>query len=491
MTSPSGVALTIILAIVLLGSCIGFYAGRRRTMSLEQWTVGGRGFGALLIWLLMAGEIYSAFSFLGVSGWAYSRGGPVLYVLAYMILFNVVNFFILPPIWDLGRRHGLQTLPDFFRMRFGSRALAACAAFIGVAFMIPYLELQIAGLGIIVQVSSYGGIGRTPAMIIALALLAGFLLSSGVRAVAWVSVLKDFLTMGAVVAIGVWVPRHFFGGTGRMFAVLAQVHPAHLTMPGATSKLGHAWFVSTVLLTAMGASMWPHIFGATFTARSGDVLRRNAILMPLYAISLVLIFIAGFTAVLVVPGLKDGDLSLLTVVRQTFPPWMLGLIGGAGALTAMVPAAILLLSASTLFAKNLWRPTFAPAMPDEQVARLAKSTVIVLGLISLYFAVYSSNTLVSLLLLGYAGVTQFFPGVVLGLFWKRVSAKGVFWGMLVGVAGAAALSLTGRDPLAGINAGFLALCVNFAVVVSVSLLSHAQVPRSGPEELTVGNSGEC
>ena len=113
------------------------------------------------------------------------------------------------------------------------------------------------------------------------------------------------------------------------------------------------------------------------------------------------------------PGLANGDLALLTMVRKTFPAWMLGVIGGAGALTAMVPAAILVLTASALFAKNLVRPLFAPAMTDDQVARLARAMVVVLSLISLYFATHSSATLVSLLLLGYAGVTQFFPGVVL------------------------------------------------------------------------------
>jgi solute:Na+ symporter, SSS family len=127
-----------------------------------------------------------------------------------------------------------------------------------------------------------------------------------------------------------------------------------------------------------------------------------------------------------------------------------------------------------LFAKNLWRPIFAPAMTDDRVARLAKITVVALSLISLYFAVYSSATLVSLLLLGYAGVTQFFPGVVLGLFWKRVRMVGVFGGMIVGVAGTAFLMLSKRDPIGGLNAGFIALCANFAVAVLVSILAPAK-----------------
>jgi len=173
----------------------------------------------------------------------------------------------------------------------------------------------------------------------------------------------------------------------------------------------------------------------------------------------------------VVPGLSNGDLSMLTLVRKAFPPWILGVVGGAGALTAMVPAAILILTASTLFAKNLVRPIFLPAMTDDQVAKLARIMVVALSLISLYFAIYSSTTLVSLLLLGYAGVSQFFPGVVLGLFWKRVTMAGVFAGLMAGVVSAAFLILSNRDPFGGLNAGFCALCLNFAITVAMSLVA--------------------
>jgi SSS family solute:Na+ symporter len=474
--SPSAVSLTTIFVIVGTGVLIGFLAGVRRKMDLEQWTVGGRGFGVLLVFLLMAGEVYTTFSFLGASGWAYSRGGPTLYILAYLTLAYVVSFFILPQIWELGRKHGMQTQSDFFTIRYGSKYLAGFVCVVGIASFIPYLQLQITGVGIIVSIASFDGVGRTPAMVVAVALLVAFVFASGIRAVAWVSVLKDVLMVIAAVSIGIGVPYIHFGGIGRMFAALAQSHPSHLTMPGATTNLNHTWFISTVLLTSLGFYMWPHAFGAAFTAKSGETLRRNAVVMPLYTITLAFIFFVGFTAVLVVPGLHNGDLSLLTIVRESFPPWFLGVIGGAGALTAMVPAAIFILTAATLFAKNFYRPIFAPQMTDDAVARLARVMVVVLGVISLLLAIYKSATLVGLLLIGYSGVTQFFPGVVLGLYWKRVTMAGVFAGLIAGTAAVILLMLCHRDPFYGWSAGFVALCLNFLVTTLVSLMTPAQ-PR--------------
>jgi SSS family solute:Na+ symporter len=471
--SPSGVSMTMTFAIVAIGVTIGILAGARRRMDLEQWTVGGRGFGAVLIFLLMAGEVYTTFAFLGASGWAYSRGGPTLYVMAYLTLAYVVSFFILPQIWEVGRKYGMQTQADFFNVRYDNKYLAGFVCIVGIASFVPYLQLQLTGLGIIVSIASFDGIGRTPAMVISVALLAAFVFTSGVRAVAWVSVLKDALMLFAAVAIGISIPKIYFGGIGPMFAALAHAHPAHLTMPGATANLGHTWYISTVLLTSLGFYMWPHAFGSTFTAKSGDTLRRNAAVMPLYSLTLAFILFAGFAAVLIVPGLPKGDLSLLTIVRGSFPPWFLGVIGGAGALTAMVPASVFILTAATLFAKNLYRPVFAPAMTDDQVAKLARVTVIVLGVVSLCLAIYSSTTLVSLLLTGYAGVTQFFPGVLLGLYWKRVTATAVFAGMVVGVATSIFLMLSHRDPVFGWSAGFIALCLNFLITLSLSMLTPA------------------
>ena len=230
----------------------------------------------------MAGEVYTTFSFLGASGWAYSRGGPTLYIMAYLTLAYVVSFFILPQIWELGRKHGLQTQSDFFSMRYGNKYLAGICVRGRRRLPDSVPAASAHGLGIIVSVASFDGIGRTPAMVISVVLLAAFVFASGVRAVAWVSVLKDVLMVFAAVSIGIGIPYIHFGGIGPMFAALAHARPAHLTMPGATANLGHTWYISTVLLTSLGFYMWPHAFGAAFTAKSADTLapqrRRDAAL---------------------------------------------------------------------------------------------------------------------------------------------------------------------------------------------------------------------
>ncbi len=69
---------------------------------------------------------------------------------------------------------------------------------------------------------------------------------------------------------------------------------------------------------------------------------------------------------------------------------------------------------------------------------------------------------------------QFFPGVILGLYAKRVSTLGIFAGMATGVFIFIPLMVTKHDPLLGLNAGFIALFCNFIVVIAVSYFKPAE-----------------
>jgi SSS family solute:Na+ symporter len=434
-----------------------------------MWTVGGRQFGIILIWLLMAGEIYTTFTFLGASGWAYTRGAPTFYILIYGALAYTISFFILPLIWKLGKKHGLHTQPDFFIKRYNSRTLGVLVAVIGVVFIIPYLQLQLTGLGLIVEVASNYTISPNVAILLSFFLTCIFVYTSGIRGTAWVSIVKDIMMIAAVAIVGIGVPYIYFGGIGPMFEKLIEQRPDFLVFPGATENMDSLWVMSTALLTGLGFYMWPHTFGSVFSARSALTIKRNAIIMPFYQIPILLVFLVGFTALLIIPDLENGDFAFLSLVAETYPPWFLGFVGAAGAVTAMVPSSILILFASTLLAKNVYRTGINPRASEETVVKISRFMVLIITGLGLLFAIYFPNALVNLLLIGYDGVTQFFPGVVLGLFWKRVTKTGVLWGIITGIALVAFLVLGGHDPLWGINAGFIALVVNAAATVAISL----------------------
>src|SRR5215213_4123352 len=121
-------ALVIIALFFATSILLGILARRGRKMTLEQWSVGGRGFGPIFVFLLMAGEIYTTFTFLGSSGWAYGRGAPAYYILCYGALAYIMSYWLAPAVWRYARAHDLVSQPDFFAHKYRSGAFGSLVA---------------------------------------------------------------------------------------------------------------------------------------------------------------------------------------------------------------------------------------------------------------------------------------------------------------------------------------------------------------------------
>ncbi len=485
-------ALVIIILVTLFALFLGIRARRGRDMSLEQWSVGGRSFGTAIVFLLMAGEIYTTFTFLGGSGFAYGKGAPVYYILAYGTLAYIISYWMLPPIWRYAKKEKLVSQPHYFARRYESRALGFLVAVVGVIALIPYLVLQMKGLGIIVLTASYGTISPKVAIWIGAAVVTVYVMISGVRGSAWNAVVKDILILFIAVFLGIYLPLHYYGGLGDMFHAIDVAKPGFLTFPAKGSSV--LWFQSTVILTALGFFMWPHTFGSLYTAKNEDTFRRNAIVLPIYQLILLFVFFVGFAATLKVPGLKGGDidLSLLKLSIQTFDPWFVGVIGAAGIMTALVPGSMILTSAATLLANDIYRGSVGQ-VSDAKVTTLARLLVPVIALVAVFFTLNGGSTIVAMLLMGYNFVTQLFPSLICTLMRRNpVTKAGAFCGILAGVLAVAAITLTNStigglfpflpDPLKDLNVGLVALVLNVVVTAVVSALTRSSsvVSESSP-----------
>jgi SSS family solute:Na+ symporter len=469
----------ILIALSAVGALVlGMSARHGHKMKLEEWTVGGRGFGAILVFLLLAGEIYTTFTFLGASGYAYGLGAPAYYILAYGTLAYVISYFMLPPIWAYARRLNLVTQPDFFAAKFASPTLGVLVALVGVVALIPYLVLQFTGLGIIVEVASYGAIPKSIAVLLGAAVVSLYVIVSGVRGSAWTAVVKDILIILVAVFLGLYLPLHYQGGITAMFTALDHAKPGFLAFAATGKSL--SWFISTVLLTALGFFMWPQSFAACYTARHADVFRKNAIVLPLYQLVLLFIFFVGFSAALVVPGLHGSasNMALLKVSVAAFPPVIVGIIGATGVLTALVPGSMIMMTAATLFSRNLVA-AIRPGQSDDTTALIAKTLVPVVGVIAAYFAISGSSTIVALLLMGYSFVTQLFPSLICSLLPRNPATKeGAIAGIVVGVGTVVYFTLTSAtiakllpgapEIVRDLNVGTAALVLNILALVIVS-----------------------
>ena len=468
--SGAATALTIVAVVVLGTIAFALLGVHRIRMDPAQYIVGGRSFGTIFLWVLLAGEIYTTFTFLGIAGLAYSQGAPGYYVMAYGTCAYIIAYFITPRIWRVGKDHNLLTGPDFFETRFNSRPLGVGVAVVMFVMIIPYVAIQLSGLQIILRIAGYGAYNATASVCIAFLILALFVFSAGLRGTAWASVIKDVLVLGAVVFAGVAIPMHFFGSPSAMIARVLDTHPQMLALPPGAAYHGTTWFWSTVLLSAVGFFMGPHSFNAVYAARSGDTLRRNAMLLPFYQCLVSLMIFAGLSAALIEPGLKGPavDQSFLLVVQRHYPPEILGFIASAGALAALIPASALLLAGASVITKNVAGDAFGIATSGRSQTMLTRILVLVVAVLALGVWLVAQKTVVELLLVYYNGISQFFPGVVATFVSRRVTAWAVGAGIAAGLAVAVPLAMANVNPL-GINPGFVGLVANVVVLIAASL----------------------
>ena len=494
MSGNAVVSLGIFGVFVVGAVLLGLLSLRRRTADsdLAEWSLGGRSLGTVLIFVLMAGETYTSFSYLGAAGWAYDYGMPVFYLIAYLAIGFAVGYVVGPILWHYAHRHGLHSITDIAAHRFDSPWLGAAAAVLTTVFLLPYIQLQITGMGVVVSTISYGAVGLGAGYVIAFVVTEAFVLASGLRGSAWVSVLKDGLVVVTLLAVFVYVPVHYFGGLGPMLERVVAERPQWLVLPGQQKpSLDVLWFGSTGLLNGVVYTIFPTTVAGYLGARNPGVLRRNALIMPFYQVLLFVPILLGLAAVFVVPGLGNSNLALFQLVVASMPAWAVGLIGVAGALSSIVPMAVFMLVIGTMWGRSILgaglRGAGRQQASPERQKRLSQLVTFLVGLLALVLTFVSPNSLVRLSVLSYQGLAQLLPVVLISLLWKRMSLAAAVSGLVGGVLVVVALVATGNDPLAGINAGVVGLVVNLAINIGLSLLRPAAAP---PERLAVDELGE-
>ncbi|MGE7609820.1 sodium:solute symporter family protein [Peribacillus frigoritolerans] len=476
-------ALLVILFFLVLCIWIGLQARKGKDMNMEQWSVGGRGFGSILMFFLLAGEMFTTYTFLGASGGAYRSGIPTA-LYAFNCFYFVIAYWLLPPIWKYAKKHNVLSQSDFYEKKYNSKALGILVAIISVVSIIPYLVMQLKGLGIIVSQASYGSISPNIAIVVGVIAITIYVTVSGMHGAAWTAIIKDILILAVVVFMGFYFPFHYYGGIQPMFEAINTAKSEFLLFP--EQGLSISWFVSATIMTALAFYMFPHMLAGVFSAKSAKSLRVNAGVMPIYQIIIVFSLLVGFSAIIQVPGLKgaDADLALFKMAKMSFDPWFVGVIGAAGAMAALIPSSLVLTATATILSKNIYK-AWKPNTTDQQLVKLSKMLVPVIALVTLYFSFNGGDSILTLYLMSYSFMAQLFPALFFSL-WKRnpATVQGAFSGMIVSVMIIAYLTITETSlatffpslpqVIKDLDIGLAVLIINIVVTLGVSAITRKQ-----------------
>jgi SSS family solute:Na+ symporter len=441
-------ALVIFCFFFALVTLAGFWAAKWRRPkagmgSLEEWGLAGRSFGTWVTWFLIGGDLYTAYTVIAVPAALYGAGAMGFFAVPYAVIAYPYMMLVLPRLWEVCHRHGYVTFADFVGGRYGNRWLTIAIALTGVLALMPYIALQLVGIRVVIE--ALGVRGEWP-LAAAFVILAAYTYSSGLRAPAVIAIVKDVMLYVMVLAALIYIP-YKLGGYARVFELANQALALH--KPSATVYLRQGQFLgySTLAIgSAIALMLYPHTATAVLSAKSANVVRRNAAMLPAYSFLLGLIALLGYVALAAGVVTKNPNEAVPLLFLKMFPEWFAGFCLSAIAIGALVPAAIMSIAASNLFTRNLYGALVTRKMLPEEESRMAKVVSLVVKFGALLFVLkLPAPYAIEMQLLGGIWMAQLFPSVVVGVFtrWFHPWALLAGWaaGMLSGTAMAVSLGL--------------------------------------------------
>lgn len=480
--SHNVVVVGVAVGYLALSLLVGLAPSRKSSDSAEGYVAGDRSLGLLVMYFITGATIFSSFAFLGAPGFAYSKGTAVFYILGYGALGFVPFYFTGPRAAALGRIHGFVTQADMVATRLERPGLAGMMAVVSVVAFVPYLALQIRGAGLVLEVLTEGAVPVWLGGLVTYLVVLVYVWKSGVLGVGWTNTFQGIFMLVLAWALGLYLPLKLYGGVVPMFERLAAERPAHLAVPG----IGWTWgqYVAAVVVSALGFSMWPHLFMKAFSAKSDRTLQRTVVLYPTFQLFLVPLFLIGFAGVLFpTPPAQPDQILPHMLMQLKLPSALVGLFC-AGALAASMSSgdAMAHAAASIAVRDGLgralgWR---LDATEERRMIRRGVVVVMVLGYVTALIAHYAEVSLVILLLSAYGAVVQFAPAVLLSLYrphglGRRPAGGAALAGMIAGSAVTVLFVVKPDWQPIKLHAGLWGLLANLAVLLPMSAIAAPAV----------------
>src|SRR5215470_14660993 len=449
-------ALAVFVAFFVLVTVMGFVAARWRrpdTMAqLDEWGLGGRRFGTWITWFLVGGDFYTAYTVIAVPALVYAVGAYGFFALPYTIIVYPFVFAVMPVLWKVAHAQGYVTAADVVHGTYGSRALELAVAVTGMVATMPYIALQLVGMGTVIK--AMGLPGELP-IVAAFIILALYTYSSGLRAPALIAFVKDIMIYIVVLVAVVIVPAKL-GGYGAVFAAADEAFKAKGGATGLLLKPEQMLpFATLALGSALAAFMYPHTLTGIFASKSADTIRKNAILLPAYTLLLGLIALLGYMAHAARIKVSSPNDVVPVLFQTLFPSWFAGFAFAAIAIGALVPAAVMSIGAANVFTRNFWKAYVNPGISHAGEAAVAKIASLVVKVGAMAFILFLPvQYALDLQLLGGLWILQTFPALVFALYTSWFRAEGLLLGWAAGIGwGSWTAWNNGLKPLATIAIG--------------------------------------
>ena len=405
---------------------------------------------------------------IAMGGLGFSIGISGSWLIGVSGLSAVLAAFLMAPKikrWS-DKVKGLTT-GDLFEYRFDKKTGMVAAILIGLSWWTFVGGQVIAGAKL---VAGTIGFPVTMTIIIAGIIILAYTAMGGLKAVMTLDVYQLVILFVGVIFILVPLGLKEVGGYGALMEKLAaDPETANLTKWNAVDwKTAIGWFLSIFPVWFISIATFQRVIAAKDekTAKWGIFLTGFPIEWPLFAIGMTLV---GLLAHVLIPGLDDPELATPTMIVTVLPIGLSGLVVAAYMAAVLSTADSCLMGSVAIFTNDIYRKLINPDATDEQLMKVNRIAVLVLGALAIGLA-YRIPVVIDLVLYAYTfgAAGLFFPMLAL-LFWKRATATGAFWSIILGGGSALVWSFMG-DP-GGFSGSYIGWAVSFVAIVVISLMT--------------------
>jgi SSS family solute:Na+ symporter len=259
---------------------------------------------------------------------------------------------------------------------------------------------------------------------------------AGMRGVAWTDTIQGLFMLSVIWIAVAWV-LSAIGGPAVAAAGLDANNPTFLAL--GSSFYTPAYIISTAVVIAFGVTMFPQINQRFFVAESAAVLKRSFTLWPVLVLLLfVPAFLLGTWAAGLGISVPEGANVLPVLLGEYTPAWFAALVI-AGAMAAMMSSSdSMLLSGSSYFTRDLYRPFVEPSVTADREAWLARGGVVAFATGTFLASLTRPGTLIQVGSTAFGGFAQLTLPVMVALYWAKTTRVG----MLAGIGGSQLLYLS-------------------------------------------------
>ena len=485
MSTPTLVTF-IIYFILLLG--IGFYF-YRKSVSIEDYLLGGRRMGAWVTALSAQASDMSGWLLMALPGAIYLGGMASIWIAIGLFAGTVLNWKLVSGrLRVYTQKTDTITLPCFFEQRFGDPTglLRVVSAIIILLFFTIYASAHLQATGHLLE--STFGIQYGTAVIIGGSIIIAYTFLGGFLAVCWTDLFQGSLMVLALIV----VPAVAYLKVGGAESISQAMKLKEISTSLLPAK-GSAGLLAIVSMMAWGLGYFgqPHILTRFMSVKSIAKLPQSMTIAIVWVfISLVGAVIVGFVGIGMFDNLAtegEHEKVFIYMISKVMHPWLAGIMLAAILSAIMSTIDSQLLVSSSALTEDFYLKAIKKNATEKEVILVGRICVIIISVIALTLALRPSDTILGIVAYAWGGFgAAFGPLVLFGLFSKKTGWQSALAGMVVGTVVLIVWKRVGLgEYMYEIVPGFIANCLTILLVNIVIGQKDIKILKQFEEVVTV------